>query len=176
MKPLAILVLTAFLAPAPQAPPKPDLTNPEAAIRSFFSAYNDLDLQRAVATLDAVKTGPALKELEQDMKANNQGSVKITAQKVRLEGTGDTRTAVVTVRIVLSHDGMDADSTGEDRVQVKRTGKEWKLVPPTRVVLGKAMEEGRAGQTRSLFIPVLGTVAFPEVFLAARKAARSAAP
>jgi ketosteroid isomerase-like protein len=173
---LLLLALALTQAPAPQAPPKADLTTPETAIRSFFSAYNDLDLQRAAGTLDAVKTGPALKELEQDMKANNQGSVKISAQKVRLEGTGDTRTAVVTVRIVLSHDGTDADSTGEDRVQVKRTGKEWRLVPPTRAVLGKAMEQGRAGQTRSLFIPVLGTIAFPEVFLAARKAARDAAP
>jgi prepilin-type processing-associated H-X9-DG protein len=159
-------------APAALDPPaeKPDLSSPEATVRSFAAAFRNLDLGKAAACILDARMHAALQEWEQEMRKSQGRKLILNVSNIRVEMSGENATAMVAVEA--GEMGEPETVKVEDTLKLRRMGAEWKIVPPTPEEM-KALTRD-AGPPSQILPLLAGTVAYPQAFLSAREAARRA--
>jgi hypothetical protein len=178
---LTLLLLALPVAPAAPAAPQnpaaaqnppaavqsaPDLSSPEATIRSFALAVNALDVNGANCLVGG--------KIDQDLRnwaqaAKKSESFQITVVSVQPQVSGDSATAVV---------GLDVKAHGQQQhfdetLSLRKAGAEWKIVPPTDAELESYFKSG--AKDPHILAVVAATYTHPRIFLNAREAAREAA-
>jgi prepilin-type processing-associated H-X9-DG protein len=165
------LCFTALAMIQAQQPDRaPDLSTPEAAIRSFVSTFLNGHFRQAAQCIESVVIQSELAELEAEFKkdsVSNKVELPITAITVELDG--DTAKAHVKYGAPRWE-----DAAAEETVRLVRRGSDWKVLPFGTVDLY------RLGQQKSgkLALPPVGSFAFslsfPRIVIAQSRAIGSA--
>lgn len=118
---LCVLLLTG----AGLAAQEPDLSSPEATVRSFFAAFNRGDIKQILACVVGAKSSAFSDYLEQQIR---QHPVTLTPNNVKVETTGYTATVTMTVTRARKGQADDTVRT-QEWLSLQREEAGWKIVP-----------------------------------------------
>lgn len=131
------LLVLCVLCVAWQSPPapkphtaKPDLSSPEATVRSFMTAFMQIDLRKAIKCIAGAKISRKTDELEQQFKQEQKqkGIQEIPSfDIVNMHTDISGETAKATLKFEISFLGRIL--TASDSLKFHREHGEWKLVP-----------------------------------------------
>lgn len=164
---LSAAVLPRNTAAQNAAPAGQDLSSPEAAIRSFVSALNTLDVNGANCLVGG-KIDQDLREWAQDARKSGQ-PFQVTVLSVQPQVNGDRATAAVSFEAKSGARQQRFDET----LSLQKAGADWKIVPPTEEELGSYFKPGE--KDPHLLALLTATYVHPKMFLNARDAARRTA-
>lgn len=168
---IATLVLALVVAAPQAAPTKPDLSTPEAAVRSFVSSFFSGEVRRAGMCVMGVAQDPRLAAAEQQMKVVPvKPADRPVVADVKATVNGESATAHVTYATPLPRGTAEAED-----VTLRRFNGEWKIVPLDAAALKKAGAEMDANRNMKLrpIAVIAGSLAnLPVVLAAANDAAR----
>jgi hypothetical protein len=160
------LALAGLVRPVTSAPdaPKPDLSSPEAAVRSFVLASNRLEAEAALCVQGA-RIDPVLLEWAKEARKQPEIRFQLTVLQVKAEVTGDTAVAEVSTEVVAG-----GPLKMQDTLKLRREGVEWKIVPPTPGEAAAFLEQPQSGPR---LLPLLvATFTQPRTMAEARIAAQ----
>jgi RNA polymerase sigma factor (sigma-70 family) len=106
---------------------RPDLSTPEATVRSFLAALNRADLKGAVAFVDGGRPGNAATWIEEMM--HQQGySYACSDLHVKVEGDVAAVRATTSLRST-TRGGRAIIGSKEEELRLRREGRDWRIVP-----------------------------------------------
>jgi hypothetical protein len=153
---------------APAATPSaPDLSSPEAAIRSFALAVNALDVNGANCLVGG-KVDQALRDWAREARKSGE-SFQVVILSVQPQISGDTATALVSFELKSGARKQSLDET----VELWKVGADWQLLPPTEEEFDRILQSRQKDPHLLTFLAAL--YIHPTVFTEARDAAREAA-
>jgi hypothetical protein len=115
--------------------PAPDLTSPEAAVRSFVEAVNRLDTGGANCLVGGKIDRDLNTWVERARKSGE--TLRITVVSITPQLNGDTATVAVSEELSNGREKQQFDET----VSLRHTADGWKIVPPTEAEL-EALTKG----------------------------------
>lgn len=150
---------------------EPDLSSPEATVRSFFAAFSRGDLTQAVKCLFEVKPDPVIVEMERELREQaKRDKITFAIDEVRAEAGGSGADEVtVSVRGTVTPPQPGTNLSG--RLRLRRGGADWKIVPADPQTL---MEAIKTPEKNSALL-LTSMLAYPGVLVEARKKARETA-
>ncbi len=174
MPQITLLLLPLLLVQQKPANSGPDLTTPEQTIRSFIAAMFNGEVKKAVMCVFGATLDPRLDSLDADVKSQKakgggqQDALKISAISVKMEG--DSATAEVKYAPPVQQ-GMAL----EEKISLKRSGNDWKIVPLSTVELAAiaGQMEGKPGAAMPPVTVIASSITNYQVLFAARERART---
>lgn len=137
---LALAVPAATQNAAPPAASRtgesPDLSSPEAAVRSFVLAINRLDASGAECVVGA-KADADLRGWLQDARSSPE-KLQISLVEAKPEVTGEMALVVVTLDLQTNTE----KNRFEETLTLRKTDGKWKIVPPTAAELDARSKPG----------------------------------
>lgn len=168
---LLCVCCAALLTLRPARAQEPDLSSPEAAVRSFFAAFGRGELTQAVKCLFDGKPDPVLAEMERELREQaRRDKITFVLNEVRTEaGTSGADEVTVSVRGTVTPAQPTENLSGS--LRLRRQGTDWKIVsgdPQTLMEASKTPE-------KNLVLLLTSSLAYPGVLVEARKKARETA-
>src|SRR5688500_2982624 len=105
---------------------KPDLGSPEKAVRSFLTAINAGDLRGAAGLVQGTSAKAVTAAFEHEWR-DLTGGVKFTLSDFRAQIGGTSASA--SFELTYQNPGTGKTTTVPDRVHMRRTKNEWRIVP-----------------------------------------------
>ena len=143
------VVSTMVVYAQPPEPPKPkpavvtpvvvEDTWPHQTLTSFVEALNNNDFPAAASRVVGGQAGEALKELADKWQAR-RGSWQMQVRDIETQYERD-HAATVTFRLRL-HDHWGNRITHDERLNLRKNDKLWKIVPPSPDIQHRALAEG----------------------------------
>lgn len=140
----------------------PDLSTPEAAVRSFWSAINRVDLKSAAICVLGAKPGPDLEALEREMKGDKG---RIVASEFHATLRGDR--AEVTMRLTVTGAPTGQLPPTKDTAHLRRQNGKWYVVPDDLKTFDPRKEKGATAVLATAMVA-------PRFLVAARQGSRRA--
>ena len=166
---LPLVLMTGIAVAEPEAPivhlpalaanPKIELP-PEIAVKLLVNSYKWNQLEPMSDWIVGAQNSESLKQINQEF-AKSKGDNRLFLSDLHLEINGDD--AIVTAQLTL-RDGLFDTLTQSQRLELKREGEHWKIVPDN-------VESFFADKTQGFLLNLATAIAFPDVMLSRKETA-----
>lgn len=153
----ALVAVAALLLLQVNQEVKPDLSSPEATLKSFLAAFSKGDFVLAAKHLHEVEPSPRLALLAMETKTGLPTFEVLSASSAP---AGDSR-VTLTARIVASMAGSARKEEQESKIALVKVGEEWKIVVPPNAGIASA----------DFLTSIAGFIGNPDAIFASAKAA-----
>ncbi|HVF10141.1 MAG TPA: hypothetical protein VNA16_05025 [Abditibacteriaceae bacterium] len=141
---------------------QPDLSSPQAAVRSFIAALNHADLNQAAACVAGAEPSTAFSRAQQNLKRDK---VTFSISDLKIETKGNNATATLQLGTSVPRSTNELNEPSRLRLHREKIG--WKIVPGARSTLATPEEAG-------VLQGIVTFLAHPNAFSGTRGAALAA--